>query len=297
MTCIHPGNIDNGYIIGNHADHSNNIAIGSVIQYVCIAGYKISGNSSIVCNSDGLWNGSLPTCLSDTHQHTNLIKALVAPTLTHSQSVVSHSQSIGSPSRSMGSPSQSIGSPSQSIGSPSRSMGSPSQSIGSPSQSMDSHSQSMVSHSQSMGSSSQSMDSHSQSIGSPSRSIGSPSQSMSSVGTLALNSTDEVLNNSSLLMIIIPISTVGLVISVLVFITILILIWRLKSCKVQSNKEEKSFAVTMHKSTEVLPDVTCELHYEMDLEYANDNGRHSQMYANYEFPQDGYHTIIQVIQH
>jgi len=37
-------------------------AIGSVVVYSCIRGYKLHGSSSRVCNNEGKWSGMTPTC-------------------------------------------------------------------------------------------------------------------------------------------------------------------------------------------------------------------------------------------
>ena len=40
--------------------------IGSVATYSCDSGFFISGNSQRICQMDGLWSGSAPTCLLGT---------------------------------------------------------------------------------------------------------------------------------------------------------------------------------------------------------------------------------------
>ena len=39
------------------------LTIGSVAKFTCITGFKLEGNSQIVCGDDGKWLGDVPVCV------------------------------------------------------------------------------------------------------------------------------------------------------------------------------------------------------------------------------------------
>lgn len=44
-------------------EHNN--TFGGLAVFTCMWGHKLSGPQSIKCESDGRWNGSMPTCLGE----------------------------------------------------------------------------------------------------------------------------------------------------------------------------------------------------------------------------------------
>ena len=57
ISCGPPSPIVNGYSIGNGYNY------GSEVQFICYPGYMIKKQSNVtVCNEDGEWSGSTPTC-------------------------------------------------------------------------------------------------------------------------------------------------------------------------------------------------------------------------------------------
>ena len=66
--CGDPGDVRNG----NQQVFGTRWAVGTSVLYSCNQGYQISGQSTsqltIFCQSNGLWTGSAPTCVSSTQQ-------------------------------------------------------------------------------------------------------------------------------------------------------------------------------------------------------------------------------------
>ncbi|VTJ91715.1 Hypothetical predicted protein, partial [Marmota monax] len=44
--------------------HSSNFLYGTVVSYTCNPGYELLGNPILICQEDGTWNGSAPSCNS-----------------------------------------------------------------------------------------------------------------------------------------------------------------------------------------------------------------------------------------
>lgn len=55
--CLNPGTPDNGRRLGN------DFRIGRTVFYECIEGYRLQGSSARRCGQDGVWTGSLPSCV------------------------------------------------------------------------------------------------------------------------------------------------------------------------------------------------------------------------------------------
>lgn len=61
-TCIKPNKIMNGDFDALQSDELEMYGFGTVVSYTCSAGYILSGNATICCTADGLWNASFPMC-------------------------------------------------------------------------------------------------------------------------------------------------------------------------------------------------------------------------------------------
>uniref|UniRef100_A0A2K6EQD9 Sushi, von Willebrand factor type A, EGF and pentraxin domain-containing protein 1 n=1 Tax=Propithecus coquereli TaxID=379532 RepID=A0A2K6EQD9_PROCO len=46
------------------ATHSSNFLYGTMVSYTCNPGYELLGNPVLICQEDGTWNGSAPSCIS-----------------------------------------------------------------------------------------------------------------------------------------------------------------------------------------------------------------------------------------
>ncbi|MBZ3871168.1 Sushi, von Willebrand factor type A, EGF and pentraxin domain-containing protein 1 [Sciurus carolinensis] len=44
--------------------HSSNFLYGTMVSYTCNPGYELLGNPTLICQEDGTWNGSAPSCIS-----------------------------------------------------------------------------------------------------------------------------------------------------------------------------------------------------------------------------------------
>ena len=62
--CGDPGDIRNGI----QQVEGTRWTVGTRVAYICNPGYQISGQSTIFCQSNGLWTGSAPTCIFSTQQ-------------------------------------------------------------------------------------------------------------------------------------------------------------------------------------------------------------------------------------
>uniref|UniRef100_A0A8C4N059 Sushi, von Willebrand factor type A, EGF and pentraxin domain-containing protein 1 n=1 Tax=Equus asinus asinus TaxID=83772 RepID=A0A8C4N059_EQUAS len=49
---------------GSPATHSANFLYGTMVSYTCNPGYELLGNPVLICQEDGTWNGSAPSCIS-----------------------------------------------------------------------------------------------------------------------------------------------------------------------------------------------------------------------------------------
>ena len=56
VNCGHPGILANGNII------LTNTTLGSTIAYACDVSFVLCGNDTRICQSNGMWSGSLPSC-------------------------------------------------------------------------------------------------------------------------------------------------------------------------------------------------------------------------------------------
>ena len=59
VTCARPpppafGSYDQGY--------PDELIVGDHVTYRCVHGYILNGPATIVCQDDGTWNPSIPTC-------------------------------------------------------------------------------------------------------------------------------------------------------------------------------------------------------------------------------------------
>ena len=45
------------------SDASNNFSIGAVVHFNCISGYSLIGSSVALCQSNGTWDTTVPTCV------------------------------------------------------------------------------------------------------------------------------------------------------------------------------------------------------------------------------------------
>lgn len=53
------------------SDASNNISIGSVVHFNCRVDFTMIGNSIALCQADGTWNTTVPTCAASRQATTN----------------------------------------------------------------------------------------------------------------------------------------------------------------------------------------------------------------------------------
>lgn len=62
----HPGAVTQtwGDTKGSLAPHAGNFLYGTMISYSCNPGYELLGNPMLICQEDGTWNGSAPSCIS-----------------------------------------------------------------------------------------------------------------------------------------------------------------------------------------------------------------------------------------
>ena len=44
--------------------HLNGTTFGQTATYSCNTGYNLTGDSTRMCQADGMWSGSEPTCIS-----------------------------------------------------------------------------------------------------------------------------------------------------------------------------------------------------------------------------------------
>jgi CUB/sushi domain-containing protein len=56
VDCEHPPLLANGHVL------AKSTVFGSVAQFVCLDGYRLSGDSSLVCEADAKWRYNLPWC-------------------------------------------------------------------------------------------------------------------------------------------------------------------------------------------------------------------------------------------
>ena len=48
--------------------HPNGTTFGQTATYSCNTGYNLVGDSTRMCQADGMWSGSEPTCISEPNQ-------------------------------------------------------------------------------------------------------------------------------------------------------------------------------------------------------------------------------------
>ena len=56
LDCPEPSSFNNGTI------HYDGTSTGSIVKYVCNAGYSIEGVNNRTCLSSGNWDGEVPVC-------------------------------------------------------------------------------------------------------------------------------------------------------------------------------------------------------------------------------------------
>lgn len=59
MDCGDPGTPANGLRVGDE------FTVGSIVRYVCDAGFGLDGPADRECQVDGTWSGFLPTCVEE----------------------------------------------------------------------------------------------------------------------------------------------------------------------------------------------------------------------------------------
>ena len=57
VECGDPGIPVNGYTMGN------DFTYGSTVTFSCDIGYELQGNKTALCQADGQWNATIPTCV------------------------------------------------------------------------------------------------------------------------------------------------------------------------------------------------------------------------------------------
>ena len=73
IVCEDPGNPANGSS-NVLAESNSTLAIGTVIKYMCLPGFKLVGSIERVCQPNGEWNGTMPVCqpvCQSNSQHTD----------------------------------------------------------------------------------------------------------------------------------------------------------------------------------------------------------------------------------
>ena len=68
--------------------NTTNVSIGTVVRFGCVDGLLLQGNSITVCQSNGTWNSTVPTCVSAPVQCPEI------PTLEH-MSTSTTNRSVG----------------------------------------------------------------------------------------------------------------------------------------------------------------------------------------------------------
>lgn len=61
MMCPPLASPENGQILTENTEHH----FGEVIQFQCNFGYVISGSTSLLCMSTGVWNATVPSCICE----------------------------------------------------------------------------------------------------------------------------------------------------------------------------------------------------------------------------------------
>ena len=60
ITCPDPGDVANGYRVPAIGPYT----CGHHVSYICGHGHQLQGKTSLMCQSDGTFNGTLPKCIS-----------------------------------------------------------------------------------------------------------------------------------------------------------------------------------------------------------------------------------------
>ena len=50
-----------------NVNHPNGTTFGQTATYSCDPGYNLVGNSTRMCQADGVWSGNEPTCMSESN--------------------------------------------------------------------------------------------------------------------------------------------------------------------------------------------------------------------------------------
>ena len=72
--CKDPGNVTNGTRVIDHA--ADEFYFGTIVRFWCDIGFELLGETAIQCvngQADVSWNGSLPSCSSETKRFVNFI--------------------------------------------------------------------------------------------------------------------------------------------------------------------------------------------------------------------------------
>ena len=56
--CPSLGEIENGKILSTKTE----FRFGDIVNFQCDFGFVMSGNPVLLCNSNGEWNGTIPSC-------------------------------------------------------------------------------------------------------------------------------------------------------------------------------------------------------------------------------------------
>ena len=67
VTCGDPGSPANGRRSGD------GFAVGQAVRFSCDEGYVLRGAPFRICNNDGQWSGSQPTCSSEFNTYMTLV--------------------------------------------------------------------------------------------------------------------------------------------------------------------------------------------------------------------------------
>ena len=54
--------------MNGQVNHPNGTTFGQTATYSCNTGYNLVGDSTRMCQADGMWSGSEPTCISEANR-------------------------------------------------------------------------------------------------------------------------------------------------------------------------------------------------------------------------------------
>ena len=63
LTVVDCGNLTNP--TNGQVNHTAGTTFGQTATYSCDTGYTLEGDNSRICQADGMWSGSEPTCISE----------------------------------------------------------------------------------------------------------------------------------------------------------------------------------------------------------------------------------------